>query len=466
MGPHKDTISIVPTSWIIDFDPTDTSRAYPLECHMTNTKKPVNGWQVKQAVVLQLAECSPIDWAVPLSLTASDSPHSGSKHVAYSFLSFSDKQASPTSASDLHLDFGSSPIAPELKEHILERIKQEVSHAFSKHDLDIGNVSRVVHRIELEPHIPFKERMRRVCPANFEDLRRHLLELLDCGIIEEANSPYASAIVLVRKKNGDLRMVVDYRKLNSLTKKDAYPLSRIEETFSHLAVSKWFTILDLKSGYYQLEKLVAKLSSEAAAFTSRHIATSCTEALHLPRVCAQLLLLRQAVVCTEKGKLSLAIFTGLQNEWARSIHTLRTENIADAVEVFSLDYFKKLLNVDMPKDHRKPKRIFFDEDADTETNCETEGKVTEQLYSALCGEWIALGCRQHYCLYRRSQNLQVKALQKENTRLHHMVVKEITSLLADMKKVLTNNNTTKDLTVCEDGSEGEAVPCKPSEMLL
>ncbi|KAL7866986.1 hypothetical protein AOLI_G00148000 [Acnodon oligacanthus] len=55
-GPDKDAISIVPTSWIIDFDPTDTSRAYIVECRMTNTKNPANGWQVEQAVVLQLAE--------------------------------------------------------------------------------------------------------------------------------------------------------------------------------------------------------------------------------------------------------------------------------------------------------------------------------------------------------------------------------------------------------------------------
>ncbi|KAL6487692.1 hypothetical protein MHYP_G00043180 [Metynnis hypsauchen] len=55
-GPDKDAISIVPTSWIIDFDPADTSRAYLVECRMTNTKKPVNGWQVEHAVVLQLAE--------------------------------------------------------------------------------------------------------------------------------------------------------------------------------------------------------------------------------------------------------------------------------------------------------------------------------------------------------------------------------------------------------------------------
>lgn len=55
-GPDKDAVSIVPTNWIIDFDQTDTSRTNLVECHMANTKKPVNGWQVEYAEVLQLAK--------------------------------------------------------------------------------------------------------------------------------------------------------------------------------------------------------------------------------------------------------------------------------------------------------------------------------------------------------------------------------------------------------------------------
>lgn len=54
-GPDKDAVSIVPTSWIVDFDPADTSRTYLVECRVANTKKPAKGWEVEQAVVLQLA---------------------------------------------------------------------------------------------------------------------------------------------------------------------------------------------------------------------------------------------------------------------------------------------------------------------------------------------------------------------------------------------------------------------------
>lgn len=138
----------------------------------------------------------------------------------------SQNEKANAAAETLDLDFDDSPISPQLKEHIQSRINKEVPCAFSRHDLDVGNVVGVTHHIELEPHFPFKELTRCVSPADFNDLRRHLQDLLAAGIIEESHSPYASPIVLVRKKNAELRMVVDYRRLNNLTKKDAYPLPR------------------------------------------------------------------------------------------------------------------------------------------------------------------------------------------------------------------------------------------------
>jgi hypothetical protein len=71
-------------------------------------------------------------------------------------------------------------------------------------------------------------------------------------VIEESEGPWSSPVVLVRKKNGDLRFCVDYRKLNDVTKKDCFPLSRIDDTLDTLAGAKWFSTLDLKSGYWQV----------------------------------------------------------------------------------------------------------------------------------------------------------------------------------------------------------------------
>lgn len=86
-----------------------------------------------------------------------------------------------------------------------------------------------------------------------EAVKRHLQTLLEAGNIRESESPFASPIVVVRKKNGDVRLCVDYRKLNSQTIKDAYALPNLEESFSALAGSQWFSVMDLKSGYYQVE---------------------------------------------------------------------------------------------------------------------------------------------------------------------------------------------------------------------
>lgn len=77
--------------------------------------------------------------------------------------------------------------------------------------------------------------------------------LLEAGVIRESESPYSSPIVVVKKNNGEVRLCVDYRKLNSHTIRDAYALPNLEETFSALSCSKWFSVMDLKSSYYQIE---------------------------------------------------------------------------------------------------------------------------------------------------------------------------------------------------------------------
>lgn len=152
----------------------------------------------------------------------------------------------------LNLNFGDSPIPPEWKERVTEKLAA-MPEVFSLHDLDFGCTNKVKHNITLHDETPFKQRARPIHPQDIDAVRKHLHELLEAGVIRESTSPFASPIVVVRKKNGEVRLCIDYRKLNLQTIKDAYPLPNLEESFTALTGARWFSVLDLKSGYYQIE---------------------------------------------------------------------------------------------------------------------------------------------------------------------------------------------------------------------
>lgn len=77
--------------------------------------------------------------------------------------------------------------------------------------------------------------------------------MLQAGVIEPSSSPWLSPIVLVRKKGGDLRFCVDYRKVNAVTTADTYPLPRIDELIDELGTADTFTTLDAKAGYWSID---------------------------------------------------------------------------------------------------------------------------------------------------------------------------------------------------------------------
>ena len=123
---------------------------------------------------------------------------------------------------------------------------------FASSDDDLGHTTTVTHTIPTINEEPVKQTYRRIPPSQFDEVREHVRKLLEKGIIRESTSPYASPIVLVRKADGSLRLCVDYRKLNTKTRKDAYPLPRIDESLDALQKVRWFSTIDLLSGYHQV----------------------------------------------------------------------------------------------------------------------------------------------------------------------------------------------------------------------
>lgn len=154
--------------------------------------------------------------------------------------------------SNLTFDFDNPLLGDEWKARISTKLNS-IRDVFAIDDMSNGHTTAVKHHIRLKDDTPFKERPRPIHPSDREAVKQHLRELLDAGVIRESESPFASPLVLVRKKNGKIRLCVDYRKLNARTIKDAYALPNIEETFSALSGAKWFSVMDLKSGYYQVE---------------------------------------------------------------------------------------------------------------------------------------------------------------------------------------------------------------------
>ena len=143
----------------------------------------------------------------------------------------------------------------------LQPIKSYID-IFSRSDDDVGHTDIVQHRIDLTDEKPFKQR---ISQAAYDDVRAHLRQLLNAGIIQPSCSPWASNVVLVRKKDKTLRLCIDYRQLNNITKKDSYVLPRIEELLDCLGGSTFFSVIDMKSGYDQVE--IFEPHKEGSAFT-------------------------------------------------------------------------------------------------------------------------------------------------------------------------------------------------------
>ena len=143
----------------------------------------------------------------------------------------------------------------------------EYQDIFSSGDNDLGRTGRVRHSINTRAAESIRSRFRRMAPVQQAEADRQIRDMLKRGLIEPSTSPWSSPIVLVTKKDGSRRFCVDYRKLNSVTVKDSYPIPRIDESLDSLTGAKWFSTLDLSSGYWQVE--LDQDAKEKSAFVVR-----------------------------------------------------------------------------------------------------------------------------------------------------------------------------------------------------
>ena len=175
----------------------------------------------------------------------------------------------PASAppSSMHPTPPCQPPLPEnlspLQQQQLNELFKEFQDIFSQGDDDLGNTPLLEHGIETHGP-PLRQPYRRQNPAVRREEMTQVQQMLSSNVIRTSNSPWASPVVMVRKKDGSLRFCVDFRQLNTATIKDAHPLPRIDALLDALHGAKWFSTLDLKSGYWQVP--IAEQDKEKTAF--------------------------------------------------------------------------------------------------------------------------------------------------------------------------------------------------------
>ena len=140
-------------------------------------------------------------------------------------------------------------ISPHLNEKDRIKLAQLLSEFSDVFDDKLDTCNVTSHKINTGRSTPIKQRPRRLPYAYRDEADQQIQEMLANGIITPSVSPWSSPIVLVRKKNGDLRFCVDYRKLNQITVNDSHPLPLISDLLDSVKDAKYFSLLDLRSGY-------------------------------------------------------------------------------------------------------------------------------------------------------------------------------------------------------------------------
>ena len=154
----------------------------------------------------------------------------------------------------------------ESQRKLLVSTLTDMHEAFCLQEGERGETELVQFHINTGDAEPKRQPPRRVPFAVREEINEQLAKMQAQGVIHPSTSPWASPVVLVRKKDGTLRFCVDYRALNAVTKPDVFPILRIDDLLDQLGQCIIFSTLDLAAGYWQIK--VHPDSQEKTAFTT------------------------------------------------------------------------------------------------------------------------------------------------------------------------------------------------------
>lgn len=161
------------------------------------------------------------------------------------------------------VDLSKAVVESEDQCALLKDLLYKNADVFSQHPMDYGHTTTEQHEIPLVDTEALLTAIPQNTPSQWQDVRRLLMKMEKAGVIHPSKSLYTSLVVVVTKKDGSLQLCIDYQKLNLCSTRDAFPLPRIE-ALEALEQAKYFSTLNLTSGYWQVE--VVELDKHKTAF--------------------------------------------------------------------------------------------------------------------------------------------------------------------------------------------------------
>lgn len=134
---------------------------------------------------------------------------------------------------------------------LVKQVLREESGAFARNKDEVGYIKNLKMDIKLTDGVPVAKTYNAIPRPLYEEVKNHIQDLLNKGFIRKSTSPYAAAVVCVRKRDGSLRLCIDYRGLNKKTIPDRHPIPRIQEILDGLGGNAWFSVLDQGKAYHQ-----------------------------------------------------------------------------------------------------------------------------------------------------------------------------------------------------------------------